>query len=568
VIVAAYWALIGYLVSSDQVISTSFMATAGGCLLMTLAFVIWWLANGRIPWSERWLALGVAVIGGVAAVMVSLDTLSPMGAIFFGLPVLFTAWIVWLLASRPLGAHTRRTGLLIAIALVWTGISLVRVDGLNGAMIPSAHWRWTPTTEQRYLAERGARASQAADAAPVDAGPLALAPGDWPSFRGPGFLGRQDHAPIATDWSQSPPKLLWKRRIGPAWSSLVVIGDRLFTQEQRGEDEATVCLDAASGREIWAHVDRARFWDGQAGPGPRGTPTFHEGRLYAYGATGILNCLDAATGRLIWRRDVADETAAPLPMWGFSSSPLVVDGLVIVFAGAPDDQGLVAYRADTGEPAWSAASGPISYSTAQPATLCGQPQVLLLTDTGVVAVEVASGKRLWSYDANGSGIWRVVQPRPVGDRQVLVGSEDIGFALVDVARDGNAWTAREAWKTRGMRPAFNDCVVLDNVAYGFDQAIFCAIDLETGKRRWKAGRYGYGQVLLLRPQNVMIVLTERGEVVLLAANPEKHQELGRFQAIEGKTWNHPVVAHGRLYVRNDTEMATFELAPAAGVADR
>ena len=305
---------------------------------------------------------------------------------------------------------------------------------------------------------------------------------------------------------------------------------------------------------------------GTARPAPdrAATPTFDAGRLYTYGATGILNCLDAATGKLIWTRDVVTETNAPLPMWGFSSSPLVADGLVVVFAGGADDQGLVAYHAESGEPAWSAATGPISYSTAQRVTLAGQPQVLLLSDTSMVAVDLASGTPLWRYDANGSGVWRVVQPRQLGDDQVLVGSEDLGLRLLDVARQDQAWTATEHWKTLAMRPAYNDYVVVDNVAYGFDKGIFCALDLSTGKRLWKAGRYGFGQVLLLRPQNLLVVLSERGEVVLLAANPKEHEELGRFQAIEGKTWNHPVVVRGRLYVRNDSEMAAFELAPAEG----
>ncbi len=393
--------------------------------------------------------------------------------------------------------------------------------------------------------------------------PLVLEDGDWPGFRGPGFLGEQEHPPIATDWSKSPPKLLWKRRVGPAWSSFVVIGDRLFTQEQRGDDEATVCLDATTGDELWAHVDHARFWDGQAGAGPRGTPTFHDGRLYTYGATGILNCLDAASGKLLWTRDVVADTEAPLPMWGFSSSPLVTENRVIVFAGGAHDKGLVAYDAESGEPAWDAASGPISYSTAQLVNVDGQPQALLMTDVGVVAVDPATGKRLWHYDADASGVWRVVQPRQLSDTSVLVGSEDMGLRLLEVSREGDEWSTSETWTSRNMRPAYNDYVVVDDVAYGFDKGIFAAVELASGKRLWKGGRYGYGQVLLLKPQNVLVVLSESGEVALVAADPEKHEELGRFQAIEGKTWNHPVVVRGRLYVRNDTEIAAFELAPAA-----
>jgi outer membrane protein assembly factor BamB len=564
-IVGGYWAYLAALTQVfDLVISSTFMLSVLGCLALTLAFLIWWLASRRISWSERLVAVSVAIAGGTAAVLASMNTMGALGAIFFGLPLLFTIWIVWLLVSRPFSARVRRVGLVAAILLVWASISLVRVDGLDGHMIADVHWRWTPTDEQLYLDELAGQ--EKATAATLAAGePLALAPGDWPGFRGPGFLGEQEHEPIATNWTDAPPKPLWERRVGPAWSSFVVIGDRLYTQEQRGNVEATLCLDAATGKEIWAHTDRARFWDGQAGAGPRGTPTFDEGRLYTYGATGLLDCLDAASGKLIWTRDVVADTAAPLPMWGFSSSPLVANGLVVVYAGGPNDKGLVAYRADSGEPAWNVATGPNSYSSAQLVEFADQPQVVLLSDLGVVSVAADSGKPLWRFEADGQGIWRVVQPRQVGDDRLLVGSEDLGLTALRVAHSGEAWSATKDWATNAMRPAFNDFVVLDGVAYGLDKGYFCAIDLSSGKRLWKSGRagnYGYGQLLLLRPQNVIVVLSERGEVALVSANPDRFEELGRFAAVEGKTWNHPVVAHGRLYVRNDTQMKAYSLAPA------
>ncbi|MEX2112970.1 MAG: PQQ-binding-like beta-propeller repeat protein, partial [Pirellulales bacterium] len=391
-IVAVFWAGYVALMASDMVISLSFMSLVGLWLVCSLALVGWWLTRRQLSWSERLAAVAVAVLGATLCALVSREALGVMNAVFFGFPLVWTAWVGWLLFSRNASERTRRAGLLVAILLVWGAVSLLRVDGIDGKMLPSLHWRWTPTDEQLYLAEKRAAGAPVAKRDEVTE-PLVLEAGDWPGFRGPGFLGEQEHAPIATDWDTSPPKLLWKRRVGPAWSSFVVIGDRLFTQEQRDQDEATVCLDAASGDELWAHVDKARFWDGQAGAGPRGTPTFHNGRLYTYGATGILDCLDAATGKLLWTRDVVAETKAPLPMWGFSSSPLVVENRVIVFAGGPDDKGLVAYDALSGAPAWEAASGPISYSTAQLVSVDGQPQVLLLTDTGVVAVEPAAGKR-------------------------------------------------------------------------------------------------------------------------------------------------------------------------------
>ncbi len=274
VIVAGYWACVAIVnLAFDWVISTTFMITAGASLLALLVFGAWWLASRRIPLGVRLVAILAAVCGAVGAVLFSVETLGALGAILTGLPLMLTAWTGWLLATRRIAWPTRRNGLVVVILLVWVGVAMIRVDGVDGKMMPSVHWRWTPTEEEIYLGERAADDQLAAGAA-IAGEPLAVAPGDWPGFRGPGGLGEQQHEAIATNWTESPPKLLWKRRIGPAWSSFVVLGDRLFTQEQRGEDEATVCLDAATGKEIWSHVNRARFWDGQAGAGPRARRRF------------------------------------------------------------------------------------------------------------------------------------------------------------------------------------------------------------------------------------------------------------------------------------------------------
>jgi outer membrane protein assembly factor BamB len=335
--------------------------------------------------------------------------------------------------------------------------------------------------------------------------------------------------------------------------------------------EAVVCLDARTGAEIWSHQDAARFEDGQAGPGPRATPTFAGGRVYALGATGILNCLDAATGARKWSRNIAADAGAKAPLWGFSSSPLVVGSVVVVFAGGDGSKSLLAYHAESGDPAWTAPAGTHSYSSPHSATLDGEEQVLFFGDRGLVSVNPASGAVLWQGSVPGSGMPRSLQPWVGGKGQVLLGSgSDFGAALLEVRRDGKGWSVTERWTSRRLKPSFNDFVVHDGFVYGFDNNVFCCLDLQTGQRRWKEGRYDHGQVLLLAEQGLLLVVSEMGEAILLAARPDRHEELGRFQAINGhqadheKTWNHPVVAHGRLYVRNATEIACYELPPPKG----
>ena len=201
---------------------------------------------------------------------------------------------------------------------------------------------------------------------------------DWPGFRGP---HRDDIVPgvrIKTDWTASPPVALWRRPIGPGWSSFAVRGDLIYTQEQRGPDEVVACYKLTTGEPVWAHRDPARFWESNGGPGPRATPTLSNGRVYTFGATGILNALDARDGAVVWSRNAASDTGMKTPQWGFASSPLVVDDLVIVATAGQ----LVAYDLATGARRWTGPAHGVSYSSPHLLTIDGVAQILLLSEAG------------------------------------------------------------------------------------------------------------------------------------------------------------------------------------------
>lgn len=566
VLVALYWAFYISLMFRETMISTNFLSNVAAIGLLLLSFTLWWLTNGTISWRERWTTMLVAVAAAAITMTLTAHTFQPIGALLTALPYMFLFWALWLLIARRIEQRPRRIGLAVAIVLAWAPLLALRMDGLYGNLLPQLHLRWNPTPEEEFLASHDQTVAPKDETAQLP--PVVLQEGDWPEMRGPDHAGEVRNLKIGIDWNAHPPKLLWKQKVGPAWSSVVVVDGRLFTQEQRGPVEAVVCREAATGKELWVHEDQERYWDSQAGAGPRTTPTFADGKLYTLGATGILNCLDAATGRKIWQRDLRTDAGITAPMWGFSSSPLVANGTVIVHAGGSAEKALIAYRADSGELAWTAAAGPMSYSTVQLVSLNGATQGLILTDKGVTSVEPATGHALWKYESKGAGSWRVVQPRKLGDADVLIGAEDLGLVRLKVAHEADTWTAEPEWISNAMRPAYNDLVVVDNHAYGFDAGIFCCVELASGKRKWKAGRYGHGQVLLLVDQKLLLVTTERGEVVLLAADPKRHEELAQISAIQGKTWNHPAIAHGHLYVRNDEEMACFELPVAAAEETR
>jgi outer membrane protein assembly factor BamB len=568
----------------------------------SLAVVLWWAFFSRARWLDRVGAI-VLMIGGLAATWyLRHESMGPAWFFAYAVPTLCLALVAGAAASRRLSDGSRRATMAATILLacgVWT---LVRTEGISGDHVVTFHWRWTKSPEERLLAQGGREAAGSAQGGPAALTPAPVAteipkagaaakagdksidsdrgkpvalpkaatakngpatraadatPAEWPGFRGPERDGISRGVRIETNWSASPPVELWRRPIGPGWSSFAVRGDLIYTQEQRGDDEVVACYNATSGMPVWTHRDATRFFESNAGAGPRGTPTLSDDRVYALGATGIVNVLNAANGAVVWSRNAAADTGAEVPTWGFSSSPLVVDDVVIVAASGR----LVAYDLATGNPRWIVKTGGTSYSSPHLVSIGGVTQVLMLSAAGATSIAPANGSRLWDHPWPGLPI---VQPALSADGDVLiVASGDSGTRRIAVARGPGGWTVAERWTSRGLKPYFNDFVVHKGHAFGFDARILACIDLEDGTRKWKGGRYGNGQLVLLPDQDVLLVLSEEGELALVRATPDQFTELARFPAIQGKTWNHPVLVGDVLLVRNGEEMAAFRL-PLAG----
>ena len=558
-VVLLFWAFRFTWQQVELVTFTRFAGSMLAILLMLLMLSAWWLFRSRMAWRNRLGVAGAFVAAAVVTAMLTQKTFGTMALLITALPVVFTAGVIWLVAARRAASSTRVMGLVMMIFATWLAFTTLRLDGLSADQVAQFRWRWTPSAESLYLAQRsgGSVTTPTTSVAPV------ATDGDSPGYLGALRDGVVRGVTLAADWDARPPRQLWRRRVGPAWSSLAVAGTRLYTQEQQGEAEAVVCLEATTGSEIWSHRDDARFWESVAGAGPRATPTYANGSVFTLGGTGILNCLDAASGTVRWTRDVKADSGAPVPIWGFSSSPLVTKGgLVVVYAGGDKGKSVLAYNASDGSVAWAAPAGTMSYASPQPAYLLGVDQVLALSDRGLTSLDPLTGKVLWEHLAQTPNAPRSVQPVLVDPSHVLMASEaDIGLAMLDVGRDSShAWTVHPRWTTRAMKPAFNHVAVEGGHAYGFDGSMFACVDLATGERKWRSGRYGRGQVLLIEDSHQLLVLAEDGRVVLLRATPEKREELGSFQAIEGKTWNHPLVTRDRLYVRNAEEMACYRWA--------
>ncbi|MCC9609448.1 PQQ-binding-like beta-propeller repeat protein [Blastopirellula sp. JC732] len=535
-----------------------FMSLMWGALIGMGLTGLWLVAFSQIPWKERLGAIALVTALILTAIFLSHSSMNAMvlGVVIFPWTVVACGAVA--LLAIPLGWSVQRAALVAVMVTTTVLVLCLRMEGVRGTITADFAPRWSPTTEETLLANQ--KETSQTQAAP-DAESLTAATSFWPGFRGPQRDGVVRGVTFATDWDKEPPKELWRRSVGPGWSSFCVIGQQIVTQEQRGEEELVTCYDASTGEPVWQYAIETRFEEPLAGPGPRATPTFHNGKLFTQGGSGYVSCINAADGAEVWQRDLVEDLNAKTPEWGFSGSPLVVGNLVIAFAGdqSKADKSVVAYDAETGDLKWTAGKGKHSYCSPHLAKLGGVDQVIMISDWGVQGIAPADGKILWENEWDIEPGNRVVQPQIVADSVYVGTGLGMGTRKLDIKHAAEAWSATEEWTSRNLKPYFNDFVQLDGHFYGFDDRIFTCIDVATGDRIWKGGRYGHGQTLLVEDAKVLIVVSEDGELALVQATPEGHEEITKFRVFANKTWNHPVVADGKLFLRNGEEMACFEL---------
>jgi outer membrane protein assembly factor BamB len=380
----------------------------------------------------------------------------------------------------------------------------------------------------------------------------------FPQFLGPDRDATLRGVGLARDWQVAAPVALWRQPIGKGWSGFAVANGLAVTLEQRDGKERVIAYDLESGSVRWSHDGGAGFASVMAGDGPRATPAIDGSRVYTFGVNGVLTALDLASGRLLFEKDVLAENGARRPEYGVASSPLVVDGVVVVLAGGPGGRSLVAYDARTGERRWSGGDDPAAYSSPRVATLGGVRQVVVFSHDSLAGHDVGTGAVLWR-DHWPERAEKVSQPVVLGDDLVFVSvGYGVGGRLVKVSRSaGGSWRADPVWQTRQLKAKFTQVVEHRGFLYGLDEGVLVCLDPKDGERRWKSGRYGHGQVLLV--DDLLLVQAEDGEVVLVEPGPERHVELARFQAVEGRAWATPALVGDLLLVRGDVEAACYRL---------
>lgn len=540
---------------------------AVGAVIVGLTFGV-----GSSPLLRRWLVLvGFAVTATWMAINVAIfwsrvSTLIPRGCIIAAYVPgsLVIPWIAWMFV-RPWTWRTRLAVTAPLCGLLFGFVMVFKVEGLSGDSRVNFSWRLAATRTDRSAAlSVGDRQTESATGVLIENPDR-----DFPQFLGPDRTAVLPQTRLARNWDQRLPRELWRRPVGAGWSSFAVVGDYAFTQEQRGERECVVGYRLLTGDEMWVHAEAVNFTSSLGGPGPRATPTVDRGRVFAVGATGVLNCLDALTGRRVWSVDILKDNEADNIAHGVCASPLVLDDWVVVCPTGSSGPSLVAYDRESGHRVWAGGTHGASYSSPILAELAGEPQLLLFDHAGLTGHDAQTGQPLWHFAWTNSVNVNVSQPivHAGGPDQVLVSTGyDKGCALirVDHSADGS-WTVQSLWSNNRLKTKFCSAVVYGDHVYGLDEGILACVELSTGNRTWKGGRYGHGQILLAG--DLLIVQAEQGEIVLLELNPRQLSEVGRINALSSKTWNNPVLAGPYLLVRNDREAACYELPLTSDTPD-
>lgn len=524
-------------------------------------FVIAWIAQG-ILWTMWW----------------DDPTHFKMSILFVWPAALFLLTIWWAFFSG--WSSYVRFGLLGAIAVgIGAFFSLFRMEW-DGDMVPRRiSLRSSPRAEDvarnflKAQTSSSATPQQPDESSPSESAPLVATESDWPGFRGPHRDGIVRGGILRRDWDSNRPREVWRHPVGRAWSAFSIVGDYAFTQEQRDEYESVVAYDLNSGQQRWIHQDKAllSITEVQGGPGPHGTPQFDDGLIYTLGGTGLLNCLDAVTGKLIWGTDILKDAGSEKlpgkpPEWGVSNSPLIVDNLVIVIPGGSAvesdltyDKGVAAYDKKSGKIVWSKGKHAASYGSPRVFEVAGVRQLLIPNANGLSGVSIENGDELWFFPLENAPKVNSSMPWVLDDGSVFYGTGyGVGSVLLDVKRDEEKWTVDRRWASNRFRPKFNDFVVRDNYAYGLDDGTLTCLDLAKGTVKWKAGRYGYGQLILL--DDLLILMAEDGDLKLIPATPSKPEESASIKIFDsGFCWNQLAFSRGHLLLRNANEAVYLDV---------
>jgi outer membrane protein assembly factor BamB len=460
---------------------------------------------------------------------------------------------LWAVLFSRFHGRTRLAIFTLGILIAGGLTTSVEIKGVSGDLVPIFRWKWNKNRKVEIAKASGTKISRTPSAS-------------FPQFLGPDRNGVIRGITLETNWAAQPPQELWRHEVGEAWTGFVVADGIAVTQEQRGEQELVTAYELETGKQIWTHADSAHYGTKIAGEGPRATPTISNGRVYALGATGILNCLELANGKLIWTKDLVKEHATHVPEWGFAGAPLIYNGLVIVSVGGKNGRSLVAYESESGKFAWGGGDGSAGYSSPTVMDLCGVTQAVVFNRSLVEGHNLENGKVFWAHPWP-TGTPHCAMPIQIATNRVMASQGyGVGSELLEISRTNANWSVERVWKSNRLKSKFANLIFYNGFVYGLDDGIMACLDPATGEKKWQGERHGHGQMLLVR--DLILMTAENGEVLLISPSPAEEKIVARFRALTSKTWNPPALAGEYLLVRNDIEAACFKMPLQTRAAGR
>lgn len=509
-----------------------------------------------LPWVCVLLALvGIVVVRSTAA-QGDFALANILTAVFGSL-----AWLLSVLGLATCGVRRSIWVVLLVLPPLLLAGFLVqyRVERVDGDLVPHFVSRWS---EPKIL-------PTADDQQPAVEEIFVARSSDYPQFLGPDRNAMLDSIALTTDWDDEAPQIVWKQTIGEGWSGFAIRGDAAITMEQRDGQEWVSAYHVANGRLLWNYAIDAKHSNVMGGTGPRSTPTIHGDHVYACSAVSRFVCLELVNGEEVWSHELlqlGEASQADFEQqvaWGRSASPLVVDDLAIIPLGGvgTSPTTLVAFDRLTGEIRWRAGQDQISYSSPSYHEIDGVPQIILISESKLAAYAPDDGSELWSTPWPGHSNSRatVSQPVLVGNNQLLLSKGySQGARLVEVTHTADQWQVTEVWRNEtALKTKFTNCVTYQGHAYGLSDGILECVDLKTGERQWKRGRYRQGQLLRVGPH--LLITSEAGEIVIVEADPRQHRELASMPVISDVSWNTAAISGDRLLMRNSNEAACVRL---------
>jgi outer membrane protein assembly factor BamB len=383
---------------------------------------------------------------------------------------------------------------------------------------------------------------------------VSLSAADWPQWRGPNRDGASAETGLLGSWPAGGPRVAWRASgLGEGYSAVAVAGGRVFTQGQSGAQEFVIAFDEKTGARAWLTPSGRAFRESR-GNGPRGTPTIDGDRVYAMAADGSLFCLDAASGKVAWSQNVVQKYGGSVIPWGMSESPLINGPHVIVTPGGRGAAVVALNKAD-GTLVWKAGSDQAGYASAVTADIGGVRQIITLTGDAALGIRADNGQVLWRYTKVANNTANIATPIVSDGHVFLSTSYDTGGALLRLDAKG----ASEVYFTRRMQNHYSTSVLVGDVLYGFDDSILTAMRFKTGEVLWRHRSVGKGSVLYADKH--LYLLGEDGVVGLAEARGDQYREISRFEIPAGRypTWAPPVIANGRMYIREQDNLIAFDI---------